>query len=303
MARRGRRASSHNPQNSVDPELVYTILGSATKRKIILFLGERGKASFTELKRELKISVGNLYYNLDSLSQLITKDENRKYMLTPHGQYVYRIIMEESRRISSYLKPKGKFHSFACKYIIPVFVPQWVMIALYKSRRALSAITAISLALMAVLSLATGHGLLLIELSEEPFPRQAYLCGISVPGCALAGLTALLSWLVLSSSLELITRSMGHSENSLDFVLSTSIALLPLVCFLAVKLSLGNVGGGLIGEIALGVVYRVLQALVIGLLTSSLATFKHMSVERSFVVASLVFYASFILSVVLRRLI
>ena len=89
--------SSKEREQNFDRDLIYSILGNVHKRKIITFIGERGKVGFTDLKRELKMSVGNLYYNLDSLSPFIIKDENRKYMLSERGVQLYHILQEEEK--------------------------------------------------------------------------------------------------------------------------------------------------------------------------------------------------------------
>ncbi|MHA1712278.1 MAG: winged helix-turn-helix domain-containing protein [Candidatus Freyarchaeota archaeon] len=72
----------------------YTLLREPTRRKIIEILGDRGKVGFKELKEELGLGVGTIYYHLDMLSDFITQDKHRKYSLNDHGRLLYRLLKE-----------------------------------------------------------------------------------------------------------------------------------------------------------------------------------------------------------------
>ena len=65
----------------------HTLLRDPTRRKIIEILAEQGKVGFKELKQILGLGVGTVYYHLDMLSEFITQDKNRKYMLTTAAAY------------------------------------------------------------------------------------------------------------------------------------------------------------------------------------------------------------------------
>jgi hypothetical protein len=49
-------------------------------------LFENGSLSFTELKSELKISTGSLYYHLSVLSEFVEQDPKRKYFFKRRRQ-------------------------------------------------------------------------------------------------------------------------------------------------------------------------------------------------------------------------
>jgi DNA-binding PadR family transcriptional regulator len=65
---------------------VYNALANPTKRQIVQILKERGKTGFKELHATLKISVGALYHNLDSLEGFVAQGPDRKYLLTDEGR-------------------------------------------------------------------------------------------------------------------------------------------------------------------------------------------------------------------------
>jgi len=59
-------------------------------------LGEQGKIGFKELRSNLGLGVGTVYYHIDMLSDFITQDKSRKYSLNDRGQLLYRTLKDGS---------------------------------------------------------------------------------------------------------------------------------------------------------------------------------------------------------------
>jgi len=74
----------------------HTVLRDPTRRKIIEILGEQGKIGFKELKQTLGLGVGTVYYHLDMLSEFVTQDKERKYVLSDKGRLLYASLKEGS---------------------------------------------------------------------------------------------------------------------------------------------------------------------------------------------------------------
>jgi hypothetical protein len=74
----------------------YTILRDPARRKIIEILGEQGKIGFKELKENLGLGVGTVYYHLDMLSDFLSQDKQRKYALNDRGRLLYRWLKDGS---------------------------------------------------------------------------------------------------------------------------------------------------------------------------------------------------------------
>jgi len=72
----------------------YTLLRDLARRKIIELLGDQGKIGFKELRGNLGLGVGTVYYHLDMLSEFITQDKSRKYSLNDRGQLLYRTLKD-----------------------------------------------------------------------------------------------------------------------------------------------------------------------------------------------------------------
>jgi len=74
----------------------HTLLRDPTRRKIIKILAEQGKVGFKELRQILGLGVGTVYYHLDMLSEFITQDKSRKYMLNDRGHLLYQSMKNGS---------------------------------------------------------------------------------------------------------------------------------------------------------------------------------------------------------------
>lgn len=77
-----------------EPPNYHALLKDETRRKIIEMLAEQEKVGFKDFRDSLKIGVGTLYYHLDILSDFITRDKSRKYMLNDRGRLLYRAMKE-----------------------------------------------------------------------------------------------------------------------------------------------------------------------------------------------------------------
>jgi hypothetical protein len=58
---------------------VHKVLKDDTRRKIIQFIGDRGRVTYTDILRELGISTGKLNYHLRLLAPLLDRGDNEEY--------------------------------------------------------------------------------------------------------------------------------------------------------------------------------------------------------------------------------
>lgn len=77
-----------------DSSRYYTLLRDPARRKIIEILGVQEKIGFKELKENLGLGVGTVYYHLDMLSDFVMQDKQRKYRLNEKGKMLYRILKD-----------------------------------------------------------------------------------------------------------------------------------------------------------------------------------------------------------------
>ncbi len=87
--------SERSDKNNVRPvSRYYTLLRDPTRRRVIEILGGQGKIGFKELRQELKLGVGTVYYHLDMLSDFLTQDKHRKYMLNDRGRSLHKLLKD-----------------------------------------------------------------------------------------------------------------------------------------------------------------------------------------------------------------
>ena len=105
-----------------DPSKYHTLLRDPTRRRIIEILAEQGKVGFKELRQILGLGVGTVYYHLDMLSEFITQDKSRKYMLNDRGRLLYQSMKEG--KLSPALHAKSALGSKIGKWIFltPMFM-------------------------------------------------------------------------------------------------------------------------------------------------------------------------------------
>ena len=265
-------------------ERIYSILGNPYKRKILLLLGERGEASFTELKRHLNTSTGNLYYNLDGLSGFVAKNEKKKYCLTSEGQKLYRFLVENEARLKALVGGSEKGYALQQR-LVSFLVPEALMAALYGQRKLSALVSAISLAVAVLAPLLSSRACFMLDVIEV---TAAPHLGIVI---SLSGLACLIAVLALAS------RTLGGAGNlSLHFVGMVLLSLLPLEA--AVVL-----GAAISDPFLRGLFHRIVQALILGPLTASVKISEKLPGDRAFISVFVAFYVSFIAGMTVQRLI
>ncbi len=77
---------------SKDTRQIYAALSHPIRKTIVDLMAKNGRIGFRDLKEELNVSVGTLYYHLDTLGDLVTQDKKRKYILTNKGKLAIKIF-------------------------------------------------------------------------------------------------------------------------------------------------------------------------------------------------------------------
>ncbi len=301
------REDSHTSSYEINPEDLYDILGNQNRRSIILFLGQRNGASFSELRKALKISVGNLYYNLDALQGYIEKDADRRYVLTEKGKILYNIIREESRRIEHTLRPKSKLYRFYQDYVRKIIFPDTIFLSMYKDQRVASIAMMVTFSLAIVLVNLGNLDLTLFELNRKYYNLAGLidLGFILLPRSLWLTIKLLASWLGVTILLDAMCRVLGHKEREWEMFSATLVAFLPIFSFSILEITLIPFIVTIFSADQLLVsyiIYRTLQVLTLTYLASAISIFKHLPLERALLIVFAVFYISYVSNLVLRRM-
>ncbi|QOJ79575.1 hypothetical protein IG193_03715 [Infirmifilum lucidum] len=267
-------------QPDPDLEQVYMIMGNPYMRAILRTVGEKGEVSFSELKSAVGTSTGNLYYNLDKLKGFITKNDRRKYVLTDKGVKLYKFIQENEVRIRSLMSERGGFHAVFEKYIAPILVPESLASFLYSEVK--PSFVMMFVYLFSVI-LASVHGSFICFGLDQLFPPPTL--GVRV-ALTLAGLV------ILILALEAPSRLMGGERRiGVDYIATLLTSTLPLSFLALVPLDVFH----------LNLLFRVIQVVVICLLTATLKVYKRLPAERAFISVFTAYYASYNLALIIQR--
>lgn len=296
MTTRRRRKPSTAKDEDNPLELIYEILGNPNKRRIIEFIGNYGRVSFTQLRRSLKMSVGNLYYNLDHLKGLVYQCEDKKYALTEEGKKVYKVLIEESRRLNYIMREKNPVYSFYHKYLEPILLPELIFTSFYNNVWLAVLASIVPLILMIYSSFFTNLYLDILEYSELT-TTSVKILSLEINSTLFSMLKNVESWIIIVGFIEIVTYIMG-SRTSVrpEFFLSLLIALTPLLTYPLVNSILNVIAEeGIVLTLISAILYRLFQVFSIGFLTATIAIYKEMSKDRAFIVVFLLFYLSYTL--------
>ncbi len=224
-----------------EDELIW-LLRHRTRRRIILAIGDAGRISATALRDSLKISTGSLYYNLRQLKGLVEQDKDRNYTLTEDGLRVYKALKERGDVSADVLRPRSQ--SKAATILGNIFFPLWLYTPIYESVGVRVSLPLLSFALSAVLLIYTKtYPLLLHFYNSSPNPILITLrlgLNIVILYLLITVLSIIFSGVLWSrgegESLAERLRSQGFGAlgDEIRFMLSTAVAILPLMLFPAI---------------------------------------------------------------------
>ncbi len=102
-----------SPSKTKEPINIFKALSNPIRRNLVSFIGDKSRygdsVSFTQIQQEFKMKVGTLYHHLDSLGDLITQDEKKKYLLTSKGVQAYNLIEDKIDAFAKEIPTFGPF--------------------------------------------------------------------------------------------------------------------------------------------------------------------------------------------------
>jgi len=270
----------HERTNDKDDVLrAYQILAHPVKRGIIKFLGEKGRAGFSELQRHLNTSTGTLYYNLEQLEGFVKQDDARKYMLTEKGKALYEILTKDEERLKAYLSSMSSPALMRFKRIFKplrvLFLPKWLEYLVSKDSYYLI-LSVVSL-ILSFISICIG------KLRFSLF----FFTGV-IENYVVLFLSYILSWLMIYALLELLSLLFhGIYRGHLRLFLSVPSGLIPLLIYPIVYHIISRYT---YSDFIIGTGLILLQTMAIGYLTVILSSVKKLRMEHAFIIVSIVYY-------------
>ena len=86
---------------SSDTSRFYDVFSHPVRKRIVDLIEKNGRIGFRDLKEELRVSVGTLYFHLNALGDLVTQDAERKYILTDKGRLAIKMFASSEESLEA----------------------------------------------------------------------------------------------------------------------------------------------------------------------------------------------------------
>jgi hypothetical protein len=212
----------------------YYALGHDLRRRIVKIIGENGFSSFTQLKKNLKVSTGTIYHHLDTLEKLITQKKNKKYYLTDLGRYAYNSLMENSRSFTNLDLEKKEFDSPLLKGLLRLTPVLPIEIDSHK-RIFYFLIGLCLISAVTIFSTLTGSFTLFFFF----IPSIENLSELNLFILILLAVEFISNFLIIFLIIEILIRILFKKESDIwSFWFSYTISYLPMILYLIIHFSL-----------------------------------------------------------------
>lgn len=261
--------------------MIYAALSHPLRKRIIDKIRESGRAGFKDLKEELQVSVGTLYYHIESLGDLITQDSERKYILTDKGVMALKMFESDEERLESMEEVGGPLESPFIGYLKAFILPKWLFAYISSSPKRGLIEALVIIALGSISSRVAGLEPILFFYNSRP----------RVPSYQIffefwAG------WIVVFLLCEVLTYVLyRRREEHLSLLSGVAFSYLPMVGYSLVwglcKFFYPEL---LLNPLAWRVLMLILQVWSMGLLSIAISISKALRIDRAAVVSFLIQY-------------
>ncbi len=259
---------------------LYGVFNHPIRAKIIDILHTRGSMSFTELRNEISVSVGSIYYHLSVLGELITQDEKKRYLLTDLGirtaKHLETNPLEATPRTPSANLP-------ITERLAPIISGSFILqgVSLSPLRHSVEAVLIIFLG---------GWVTSLAGLE----PQMLFLFeGTSLSSTSIV-LNFILGWFAIFAVSDIIaTVVFKSSRGHLPLLVGSTYALLPLILFALLWLYRETYPLSLAGAFGVWpfrILFFLLQVWSFLILSSSIKISKNLTASRSVVIVLFLVY-------------
>jgi len=247
-------------------------------------LGEQERVGFKEFRDKLKVGVGTLYYHLDILTDFITQDKNRKYVLNERGRLLYRAMTEGA--IPPALKLDRTYQSGFLR---------WLFLTPVLGRMNSSA-KWLSLSVSILVLGAVGVGMARLD-------TLLLFYALTIRDFELAAATFLFGWLGIFFFVDLLAYILyKRSGDDIHLFVCVGVAALPLAVYPYLYIILSLVVPPNMVTYVLRGILLVLQVWSLVLLTSALSHGKGLRIERAAILSLFLLYVNIAILIVLGNL-
>jgi hypothetical protein len=268
----------------LDITKVMKIVNHPIRKRLIQLLGSKGPLTWKEISGEIGTGTGGLYYHVDALEGIVSRDGEKKYLLTPIGLEIYRYLENASPEEASALAKRIAKRSRG-GLIENILAPRPALYYMSSTRPKLFLGLIFFAGIGIGSSVYSGNEIILYSFSPLNNP-------------ILATSSFLVSLLIVAVLAYLITfLAFKVTPDPVILASGTAVSFLPVVS-LAVGLRI-LAAGKLLGPLANGTVLTgvlvAVQAWSLVILGASMSVASGLRMEKVLVVGLVVLYASIIL--------
>jgi len=192
------------------------IFASEIRREILGYMSSEGSISYTQLKEDLSLSDGVLYYHLKMMKNYLEKDEQNFYRLNDNGKGIYNELFHEQEYVieKKPIKEKRKF-----LLIMERFTTSNMVYYLLSSR------VRSVIELNAVLIIVAW----LFAITNNTFSSIATLF---YEGIIINALVALIHWFLYYVIIAMILKLMKKEFKIIDLVIAVLLGTIPYLIYL-----------------------------------------------------------------------
>jgi DNA-binding transcriptional ArsR family regulator len=260
---------------------VMKIINHPIRMRIIELLATRGPLSWKELSGDLGIKTGSLYHHLDTLERIVTRNAEKKYVLTKLGQEIYTSVSENPSLAPQNIDKVIRRRS-ASGVVQSVFVPRSLVYvwSSTRSKAVFSGVVVSSLVLACLI--AADSELVLYSFSPSS-------------GLFVSAITYLGSVAIVGALAYLSIRFAFKQKSDLAILIpSVALSFLPLAIFGLLLHYLYGAGAlGTLGDRSvLTIAFAFFQAWGAGILGAGMSVSSGLRIEKTLVVSLILLYAT-----------
>jgi hypothetical protein len=283
------------PAKKLNLPKVMKLANQPVRRRIIEQLGSKGPLTWKELSSEVGMSTGPLYFHLDILEDIVTRDSSRRYVLTDLGMELYHFLEQnlpaekaEKTEKSSLDKPVIRLGPTRFSAIRGVIAPRSFIYSMNTSR--LKSVVSVIVISIIVVALVAYAGVEIVLFSFFGRANIFIVLGSYALSFFAVTVVSYFGSLLLSK----------QKPDVFVLLSASSLAFLPVIVFAAILHFISSLGLFTTSQraIELTLLLAVLQAWCVTILGSGMSVASGLRIERTLVIGTFLMYISLVLILV-----
>jgi hypothetical protein len=263
---------------------VMKLINHPVRMRIIELLATKGPLSWKELSGDLGIKTGALYHHIDTLEKIVTRDAEKKYVLTRLGQEIYATVSENPSLASQNIDKVIRRRSVS-GVIQSVFVPR-SLVYVWTSNRSKAILSGVVVSSLVLASLIAADS----ELVLYSFSPSS---GLLVSAATYLGSVAVVATLAFTS----IRFVFKQRSDAAVLIPSVALSFLPIAVFgLLLNYLYGAGTLGTLGDRSvLTLAFAFFQAWGAGIVGAGMSVASGLRIEKTLVVSLVLLYATMVI--------